>query len=89
MPVGQVAVVCFSDQPGDQFIGSGSDRERLTDPAIQPGVVQRPGGGVDQVGEFTTRSSETTAEGIVDAHGRWRSLRRTHGTNVEQPTDTF
>ena len=87
--MGQVAVIGLGDQPGHHLISSRSDRERFTDPLVEAGVVQRPGRGVDQVTQVTTHARKRPAEGIVDAHGRWRSLRRTHGTNLEPATDTF
>ncbi len=87
--MGQVAVISLSDQPSRELVHLCLQRQRVIDPRVEPGVVQGPGGGVDQVGEVSTRRRETTAEGIIDAHGRWRPLRRTHGTNLEPTTDTF
>ena len=87
--MGQVAVIGFGDQSGHDLIKSRFGRQRVTDPAVEPVVVQGPGRGVNQAGQLTTHTRETPTEGIVDTHGRWRSLRRTHGSNLEQSTDTF
>ncbi len=49
MPVGQVAVIGLGDQPGHDLIQCRFGGQRFTEPAVEPLVIQGPGGGVDQI----------------------------------------
>ncbi len=47
--VGQVAVVDLGDQPGDRGVEPGLGGQRLVEPVLQAGVVERPDGGGGEV----------------------------------------